>query len=788
MNISTSWLREWSDPKVSDIDLAEKLTMAGLEVDKIGPVSPYFEGVVVGVVVSRERHPNADKLSLCKVDIGKGSHLQIICGAPNVRKGLKVAVATVGAVLPNNFKIKKAKLRGVESVGMICSEAEIGLSDEHEGIMELDSSAPLGENLRCFLDLDENIIELDLTPNRGDCFSVLGVAREVCAIYDLALPKREYRAKVTGKRAFNSTISSPKACPKYLTRVIEGIDTAAKTPQWMAQRLLRASQQLHSPVVDITNYVLLELGQPMHAFDLKKINGDINVRMAKEGERIELLNEQTVTLRDDTLVISDQHSAIAIAGVMGGISTATEDDSTEILLESAFFDPISISGVARSYSLYTESSLRFERGVDYELTHRAMERATELVLEICGGKASEINQCIDASSLPTIEQINITSEKISRVLGFELDPAWIESKFKSLHFDTISHGNSSWTIDPPSFRFDIRLQADLIEELVRLYGYDKVPVHNLSSTVNISSANQTQITFHDISHSLVNRGYQEVITYSFISNEYHDLINPNSEKIALKNPISDDMSIMRSSLWPGLLQTVQTNQRRGHNNARFFESGLCFKGVSVDQQEQKIAGIICGQRHDLQWGSTERNVDFFDLKSDVESLLNLSAKSYHFEAAEHPALQVGQTAKISNQGKVIGWAGALSPLIQKKLSLPSVFLFELNQIDIQDKEISTFKPFSAYQASHRDIAVVVGKDVKAEQLINSISSLKQNYLIDVKLFDVYEGENIGKDRKSMALNLIYQSSDITLTDDQLNQQVNEVVAHLVSKFSAKLRE
>ena len=788
MNISTSWLREWSDPKVSDIDLAEKLTMAGLEVDKIGPVAPDFEGVVVGVVVSRQRHSNADKLSLCKVDIGKGSHLQIICGAPNVRKGLKVAVATVGAVLPNNFKIKKAKLRGVESVGMICSEAEIGLSDEHEGIMELDSSAPLGENLRYFLDLDENIIELDLTPNRGDCFSVLGVAREVCAIYDLALPKREYRAKVTGKRAFNSTISSPKACPKYLTRVIEGIDTAAKTPQWMAQRLLRASQQLHSPVVDITNYVLLELGQPMHAFDLKKINGDINVRMAKEGERIELLNEQTVTLRDDTLVISDQHSAIAIAGVMGGISTATEDDSTEVLLESAFFDPISISGVARSYSLHTESSLRFERGVDYELTQRAMERATELVLEICGGKASEINQSIDTASLPTIEQINITSEKISKVLGFELDSAWIESKFKSLHFDTISHGNSSWTIDPPSFRFDIRLQADLIEELVRLYGYDKVPVHNLSSTVNISSANQTQITSHDISHSLVNRGYQEAITYSFISNEYHDLINPDSEKIVLKNPISDDMSIMRSSLWPGLLQAVQTNQRRGHNNARFFESGLCFKGVSVDQQEQKIAGIVCGQRYDSQWGSTERNVDFFDLKSDVESLLNLSAKSYQFEAAEHPALQVGQTASISKKGKVIGWAGALSPVIQKKLSLPSVFLFELNQSDIQDKEISTFKAFSAYQASHRDIAVVVGKEVKANQLINSIKSLNQNYLIDVKLFDVYEGKNIDKDKRSIALNLIYQSSDITLTDDQLKQQVSEVVEHLVSKFSAKLRE
>ena len=604
MNISTRWLREWVDPKVSDIELSEKLTMAGLEVERVAPVTPPFEGLVVGHVVSCVKHPNADKLSLCEVDIGVDSNLQIICGAPNVRKDLKVVVATVGSVLPNNLKIKKAKLRGVESRGMICSEAEIGLSDCHDSIMELDSSAILGENVRTCLDLDDHIIELDLTPNRGDCFSVLGIAREVCANYDLSLFLKNYEAKQQGSKSFKAKVSNPNACPKYLTRVIEGIDNNAVTPKWMAQRLQRASQQLHSPVVDITNYVLLELGQPMHAFDLNKINGNIDVRMAKSGEKLELLNEQTVSLNKNTLVIADQKSAIAIAGVMGGMKTGTQPDSTEVLLESAFFDSIAVSGVARSYGLHTESSIRFERGVDFNITHQAMERATELVLDICGGKASAINECIDSSTLPKLETILITREKISSVLGFDLDPSWIESKFKFLGFNITKKNNNSWAIIPPSFRFDIRIPADLIEELARLYGYDKVPVQRLSVDANISQKSQSKVSSYDISQALVNRGYQEVITYSFISNEYHDLIDPSAKKITLKNPISDDMSIMRSSLWPGLLQTVEMNQRRGHHNARFFETGLCFSGISVDDQRQKIAGIICGERFESQWGKS----------------------------------------------------------------------------------------------------------------------------------------------------------------------------------------
>ena len=787
MNISTRWLREWVDPKVSDLELSEKLTMAGLEVERVAPVAPPFEGLVVGHVVSCVKHPNADKLSLCEVDIGVDSNLQIICGAPNVRKDLKVVVATVGSVLPNNLKIKKAKLRGVESRGMICSEAEIGLSDCHDSIMELDSSAILGENVRTCLDLDDHIIELDLTPNRGDCFSVLGIAREVCANYDLSLFLKNYEAKQQGSKSFKAKVSNPNACPKYLTRVIEGIDNNAVTPKWMAQRLQRASQQLHSPVVDITNYVLLELGQPMHAFDLNKINGNIDVRMAKSGEKLELLNEQTVSLNKNTLVIADQKSAIAVAGVMGGMKTGTQPDSTEVLLESAFFDSIAVSGVARSYGLHTESSIRFERGVDFNITHQAMERATELVLDICGGKASAINECIDSSTLPKLETILITREKISSVLGFDLDPSWIESKFKFLGFNITKKNNNSWAIIPPSFRFDIRIPADLIEELARLYGYDKVPVQRISVDANISQKSQSKVGSYDISQALVNRGYQEVITYSFISNEYHDLIDPSAKKITLKNPISDDMSIMRSSLWPGLLQTVEMNQRRGHHNARFFEAGLCFSGISVDDQRQKIAGIICGERFESQWGSPEREVDFFDAKSDVESLLSLSGNDYLFEAAEHPALQAGQAAKISRNGQLIGWIGALSPYLQKKLSLPKLFLFELNQSDIEQRKVSSYESFSSFQASQRDIALVVAKDVNADQLIHAIQSLDQKHLIEVNLFDVYEGEHIEKGKKSVALNLTYQSIEATLTDDQLNQQVEDIITHLESKFSAKLR-
>lgn len=787
MNISTTWLREWVNPDVSDEVLAEKLTMAGLEVDGIAPVAPLFDGVVVGQVVSCEKHPNADKLSLCQVNIGQSDNLQIICGAPNVKQALKVVVATVGSKLPNGLKIKKATLRGVESCGMLCSEAELGISDSHEGIMELSSDAALGESVRIHLDLDDQIIELDITPNRGDCFSVLGVAREVCASYDLTMPSPTYKAEEKGSTDFATKVSNTKACPKYLTRVIKGINNTIETPQWMVQKLKRASQQIHSPVVDITNYVLLELGQPMHAFDLQKISGSIDVRLAKKGEKLELLNEQTMSLREDTLVIADDNSAIAMAGVMGGMSTATQRESSEILLESAFFEPVSMAGVARSYGLHTESSLRFERGVDFNLAHLALERATELVLAICGGEASQINECIDNTQLPDIKPIKITQEKISKVLGFELEPNWIEAKFESLNFDIVEKTDNSWTIVPPSFRFDIRIVADLIEELARLYGYDRLPVKSLTLDANITSASQASVDAYDIAQALVNRGYQEVITYSFISAEYQELIDPRAKKITLNNPISEDMSVMRSCLWPGLLQTIESNQRRGHHNARFFESGLCFAGISAADQVQKIAGAICGDRHGAQWASESKILDFFDAKADVESLLSLRAQEVTFEVSEHPALQAGQAAKIVKNGNIIGYLGALSPIIQKKLSLPKVYLFELVQAECQQGEIASYRAFSSFQASQRDIALVLNKEIQASDLITAIKNLKQEHLIDVGIFDVYEGEHIESGKKSIALNLSYQSNEATLTDEQLNHNVDKILSHLLTEFSAQLR-
>ena len=787
MNVLSSWLREWVNPNVSDNELADQLTMAGLEVDGVEAVAPAFNNVVVGQVIACEKHPDADKLNLCQVDVGTGENLQIICGAKNVRKDLKVIVATVGAKLPGDFKIKKAKLRGVESFGMICSESELGMADSSDGIAELDIDAPIGVDIREYLNLDDNIIELDITPNRGDCFSILGVAREAACNYsmDISIPSFEVEESIENSIA--TKVDNSKACPKYLTRVVKGIDNTVATPKWMADKLIRSGQAVHSPVVDITNYVLLELGQPMHAFDLSKINGSIEVRMANSGEKIDLLNETTATLKDNTLVIADDNQALAIAGVMGGMSSSTQDSSTDILLESAFFEPVSIAGKAREYGLHTESSLRFERGVDFDITNMAMDRATALILDICGGEASNINECIDNQALPEINPITITKEKIQKVLGFELDASWIEEKFIGLDFEITNKDDNSWTIIPPSFRFDIRIPADLIEELARLYGYDKLPVQKLSLDTNINSLSEANIDKYDIASALVNRGYQEVVTYSFVSEKYQNLVDPSAKKITLANPISSDMSTMRSTLFAGLLQTVESNQRRGHTNARFFELGLCFDGIKADEQDMKIAGVITGNRHNNQWSNSPAELDFFDMKADVESLLSLSGKSYTFVASEHPALQKGQCAQILVNDSVIGVVGSLSPVVQKTLSLPKCYLFELDLAALQDGSIAKYKAFSQYQKSDRDIALVIDKETPADALVNTIKEMNQQHLVDVGIFDVYEGENIGSDKKSIALNLSYQSFDATLTDDQVNSYIESVLTAVKDKHSATLR-
>ena len=787
MNISTSWLREWISPVVTDEILAEQLTMAGLEVDGIETVAPAFSKVVVGHVVSCEKHPDADKLNLCQVDVGEAETVQIICGAKNVRIGLKVMAALVGAKLPGDFKIKKAKLRGVESFGMICSESELGISDSSEGIAELDVEASIGQDVREYLDLDDHIIELDITPNRGDCFSVLGVAREVSANYNMAFVMPDIEITALGKSSVATSVSNTSACPKYLTRSIKGIDNSVQTPQWMADKLKRSGQSTHSPVVDVTNYVLMELGQPMHAFDLAKIQGDIQVRNAKLGETVDLLNDSTVELKEDTLVITDAKSVLAIAGVMGGEASSTQTTTTDILLESAFFEPVSIAGKARNYGLHTESSLRFERGVDFNITELALDRAAQLVIEICGGEASEITKSVDESALPKLEPITITQAKIQKILGFELDSNWIEEKFINLDFEISDKTSNSWTIIPPSFRFDIRIPADLIEELARLYGYDKLPVQKLSLDANINVIKEAQIDKYDVMQALVSRGYQEVITYSFISEKYQDLINPLAKKITLTNPISADMSTMRSSLWAGLLQTVESNQRRGHTDARFFEIGLCFDGVKADEQSNKLAGIVSGNRFNAQWSSELQPLDFFDAKADLESLLSFTSATFDFEAAEHPALQKGQSAKISLNGEQVGWIGALSPAVQKELSLSKCYLYEVDLNAILAGKIAKYESFSSYQQAQRDIALVVDQATPVAALTQSINELKQAHFVSVSLFDVYSGEHIESGKKSVALSLTYQSLEATLADDEVNIKVDEVLALMKDKFSATLR-
>ncbi|ALE52992.1 phenylalanyl-tRNA synthetase subunit beta [Candidatus Thioglobus autotrophicus] len=787
MNISTSWLREWISPVVTDEVLAEQLTMAGLEVDSIETVAPAFSKVVVGHVVSCEKHPDADKLNLCQVDVGEAETVQIICGAKNVRTGLKVMAALVGAKLPGDFKIKKAKLRGVESFGMICSDSELGLSDASDGIAELDVEAPIGQDIREYLDLDDHIIELDITPNRGDCFSVLGVAREVSANYNMAFVMPEIEVNASGNSSISTNVSNTKACPKYLTRAINGIDNTVQTPQWMADKLTRSGQATHSPVVDITNYVLMELGQPMHAFDLSKIKGAIDVRNANSGETVELLNDSTVELKEDTLVIADENSVLAIAGVMGGEASSTQTTTTDILLESAFFEPVSIAGKARNYGLHTESSLRFERGVDFNITELALDRAAQLVVEICGGEVSDITANIDDSTLPELTPITITKAKIQKVLGFELDSDWIEEKFINLDFEISDKTADSWTIVPPSFRFDIRIPADLIEELARLYGYDKLPVQKLSLDANINVIKEAQVDQYDVMQALVSRGYQEVITYSFIAEKYQTLIDPSAKKITLSNPISADMSTMRSSLWAGLLQTVESNQRRGHTDARFFEIGLCFAGVKADEQSNKLAGIVSGNRFDAQWSGETQPLDFFDAKADLESILSFTSAIFDFEAAEHPALQKGQSAKISLNGEQVGWIGALSPTLQKELSLPQCYLYEVDLNAILIGRVAKYQAFSSYQQAQRDIALVVDQATPVAQLTDAIKGLCQEHFVGVNLFDVYAGEHVESGKKSVALNLIYQSLEATLADEEVNTKVDEVLSLMQDKFSATLR-
>ena len=707
MKFSEQWLREWINPDISTDELSHQLTMAGLEVDAIEPVAATFTKVVVGEVLSVEKHPDADKLNICQVNVGADEPLQIVCGAANVRTGLRIPAALVGAVLPGNFKIKKSKLRGVPSHGMLCSTSELGITETADGLMELPNDAPIGTDIRDYLNLDDVMIELSLTPNRADCFSIAGIAREVGVCNKI--PVNEFKqapieAKI--KDTVDVKLEAGKDCPRYLGRVIKGVNTKAETPLWMQEKLRRSGIRSLGPVVDVTNFILLELGQPMHAFDLAKIEGSIHARHAKAGEKLSLLNDQDIILTDGCLVIADDKQPLALAGIMGGADSAVSDatasnPTTDILLEAAHFNPLIIAGKARSFGLHTDSSHRFERGVAASLPITAIERATELLLSIVGGQAGPVVNVTNEADLPQRNVVSLRAARIKRVLGIDLSREEITGMLTRLDLNP-TETKEGWAITAPDFRFDISIEEDLIEEIGRIFGYDNLPVSQASSALKMVAKPEAKLRMNRLRQVLVQHGYQEAITYSFIDPEMQKLFDPETNAIELANPISADLAAMRTSLWPGLISAVKYNLNRQQSSVSLFEYGLKFvpQGAEI-QQEKMLAGVITGSRIPEQWASSSESVDFYDLKNHVEAVLEITGRSsdFQFEPNQHAVLHPGQTAAIrdvaAKDQPIIGWLGALHPRLQKSLGLSqSVYLFEITMKNIDVGAIPAFEPLS----------------------------------------------------------------------------------------------
>jgi len=803
MKFSESWLREWVNPAISSDQLTHQITMAGLEVDGVTPVAGEFTGIVVGEVVECGPHPDADKLQVTKINIGDDELLAIVCGAKNCRKGLKVAVAKVGAVLPGDFKIKKAKLRGQPSHGMLCSKAELGMAEQSDGILELAQDAPIGKNVREFLTLDDLTIEVDLTANRGDCLGLKGLAREVGVLNSLAINTIDIPTHTpTIDDVLAIHLDAPSACPRYLGRVIKNINVHAESPLWLVEKLRRSGVRSIDPVVDVTNYVLLELGHPMHAFDLAKIDGAINVRFAKQDESLVLLDETEVKLSSDTLVIADNSKALAMAGIFGGLHSGVSSDvdspSTDIFLESAFFAPLAILGKARQYGLHTDASHRYERGVDPELQRDAMERATQLLLTIVGGQAGPIVEALSRTDLPVTKTIQLRRVKLDSRIGHVIADEQVEDILIRLGFAVSSSGvqlDKCWNVTVPAYRFDISIEVDLIEEVARIYGYNNIPDVAPSALLTMPKHQEQQLSVQQLRTILVNRGYQEAITYSFVDPKIQTLLHPAAEVMTLPHPISSEMSVMRLSLWSGLLQSVIYNQNRQQTRIRLFETGLRFvPDASAEngvRQENMIAGVITGPRLDEQWLHDKAACDFFDIKGDVQALLALTAEpaAYEFSKAELAALHPGQTAAIFREQRLVGYVGCLHPELERKLSINSrTFVFELLLSEVLEQKLPVATEISKYPANRRDIAIIVEESVEAKKVLQLIENVGGNHLIGLKLFDVYRGQGIELGFKSLALAMFLQDLDRTLEDDDINEVVHRVVDTLKNELNASLRD
>jgi len=764
-------------------DLGHALTMAGLEVEEQELVAQPFNNVVIGEIISAEKHPDADRLQLCKVDVGQAEPLQIVCGAPNARVGLKAPCAMLGAKLAD-FEIKKAKVRGIESFGMMCSAKELGLAEQVDGLLEFPTSAVVGQNVREYLGLDDTLYTIKLTPNRADCLSILGVARDVVAMTGAAMNlPRITEAKLDSNKTVTVNVTEHAACPSYFGRVIEGVNASAETPDWMIRALERSGLRSISVIVDITNYVLLELGQPMHAFDLDKLKGDITVRFAQSGESIKLLNDTEAKLVADDLVIADASGPIALAGVMGGEPTSVTEQTNNIFLESAFFTPGVMAGKARRLGLSTDSSYRFERGVDYGNTKQALERATGLVLDICGGQAGAITEAV--AKLPERQAVTLRYARVRSVLGIDIAKEKVGAILSQLGFSFQENGDN-FIVQAPTYRFDIEREADLIEEIARLHGYDKIPAIAPIANLSMLPLPAAKLSEHWLKDVMQTQGYQEVVTYSFVDESWERDFLANPNPIKLKNPIASNLSVMRTGLWGGLLDVLTYNLNRKQERAMLFEVGSTFHLKDNGYREEThIAGLCYGAVLPEQWGQAARDTNFYDVKAMVDTLTHHQAT---YQKETHPALHPGQTARVYLEGQPVGWLGKLHPKWQQHYDLPkSTILFELETQGLLQTQVPAYQEVSKTIPVRRDIAIVVDEQVEVQAVIDAVYAAKISLLQKIQLFDVYQGRGVTESKKSLAFLILMQDTHKTMVDLEAEAAMAKLLALLENKFDAQLR-
>ncbi|MDC4276766.1 phenylalanine--tRNA ligase subunit beta [Acinetobacter baumannii] len=791
MKISENWLRTWVNPAIDSDTLSDQLTMLGLEVDELAPVAKPFTGVVVGEVLTVEQHPDADRLRVTTVNIGSGEPLQIVCGAPNVRAGMKAPVATIGAILPGDFKIKKGKLRGVESQGMLCGASEIDLEDKIDGLLELPADAPVGVNIREYLKLDDNVIDISITPNRGDCFSIRGIAREVAVINQLQMNEPEIKsvdATITDEK---KVVISTDGAPRYLGRVIKNVNVKAATPEWMEQALARSGIRTHSILVDVTNYVLMELGQPMHAFDLAKIEGTVHVRQAQPQEKLQLLNDQEVELQEDVMVIADDQKALAIAGIMGGLASSVTDDTSDIFLESAFFAPLAIAGRARRFGLHTDSSQRYERGVDFELPLIAMNRASQLIQELAGGEFGPITVAEKSDLLPKREAIELKQVQVDQLLGYKVAAEFITDVLTRLGCEVTVQANGEWSVVPPSHRYDMAIYQDLIEEVARIDGYDNIQISLPSMDVQLAKY-QDRFEIAQLRQTVVTLGYQEAISFSFADAKLEKQLNPQVSPLMLANPISSDLAAMRSTLLSSLIPCVQYNLNRQQSRVRFFELGLRFDYQNANsiqdlKQIPTLALVAVGSREPESWHAKPQPMDFFDFKGEVEEILAAGRVKVEYVRSERPWLHPGQSAEILVDGQSIGYLGRLHPSLENELDLSTTWVAELDQAAVLQSYVSNFTELSRFPSVRRDIALLISDNINVRDIQQLIEKTGGELLDSTWLFDVYTGQGVEEGKRSLAFALLWQHPSRTLEDAEIKSGMDNIIQVLENTYQATLR-